>query len=253
MEAQFYRLGELLDVGMPSSTLFKRKSSSPQYVCVITLDPKIYWDVLSISRFLFDVDARQFQRLNPKYRVSTERFVSFVLDHELFHCLYSYEKGYTYPETSSQTRSSYDQYYVEMQADLFARSRYLERHPDDEDFLTAIRHYKVLSLVYWDLPHYTVDAFDFKLENKLGLDIRRRAAYIMNDVARRIKGFDNYIDDLISDYFLVQKNFDPGIQVPADMPELAGRKLSLDVHLDMVNELNATLSDLFVNAHGERD
>lgn len=253
MEAQFYRLGELLKLGMPSSTLFKRKNPSPQYVCVITLEPKTYESVRSISRFLYDVDESQFKKLKAKYRVPKERFVSFVMDHELFHCLYSYEKGFTYPETKSQTRSSYDQYFVEMQADLFARLRYMQRYPGDKDFLSAIRHYKVLSLVYWDLPHYTVDAFDWSLENRPGRDIRQHANYVINDLARRIKSFESYIDDLVSDYFLVKRNFEPGFQIPGDMADLEGRKLDLGVQQEMVNQLNTSFSDLFGDDRDKQD
>jgi len=155
LQVQIERIRRLLEDRLPSATLFKAGNgdlvAAKPYLCVVTFNADLLsGDPQAATRFFFE-------ELIPgsNVRIDNEQFLHFALHHEIFHCLDAYINGPTRPQTESEITASYYDYRAEQRADFFAAIMHQARYPKSSmlQHLSAIR---AMSLVTWDLPHYTV-------------------------------------------------------------------------------------------------
>lgn len=246
VELQFYRMGLMLAEGMSSATLFRRNHSEQPYVCVLTVVPEIYnQGELSSTRFMYNLNADQYGRIKAKYILRNEVYVSFLLDHEIFHCLYSYHRGFTYPKTQSEVKSLYDQYTIEMLSDIYALLSHNQRFPYERDFVTSMRYAKVLSLINWDISHYTHGAFSSDFPESVDRSVSNRVEYVLNLGVQTVPAFEQFKRQMVAAYNLVKSNIDPDFALTLEMAVLQEVPLDREIYKQMAEALKDTMDDLF--------
>ena len=246
VELQFYRIELMLSEGMSSATLFRRNHPKRPYICVLTLAPETYnRGELSSTRFMFDLQDNQYSKIKTKYILRNDVYVSFLLDHEIFHCLYSYHRGFTYPKTQSRVKSLYDQYTIEMLSDIYAHLSHKQRFPYDKDFITSIRYAKVLSLINWDICHYTHGAFSLDFPESARGSLSNRVEFVLNQGPGNIPAFEHFRRQMIAAYSLIKSHIDPDFALPLEMAVLHDVPLDRELYRQMAEALKNTMDDLF--------
>lgn len=161
MEMQMYRIGIMAREGLPSATLFKVGKGAAfyrPYLCVITLDTRPFrQDAHYASRFLTSGHGNEYPVFGDVVLVENEDFLSFAVDHEVFHCLDAYFNGPPIKKTYDEIYSHYQLYMNEARADAFASEVFKGKSADPSLFLSKFASLRSLSLLGLDLQHFTGD------------------------------------------------------------------------------------------------
>ncbi len=197
LEAQAERIRLLLNNRMPSATLFKTGSGSRYerpYVCVVTLDETVFsGEPLAATRFFADD-----MEINAAARLENEEALAFSFEHEIFHCLDSYLNGALFRMTSSEMVSSYDHLRAEQRADYFAALALRSRSGTSDRFISNLAMFRTLSLVTWDLSHYTAPALLDALapDQKMlrNMDLRSRVQFVLQRAKDVVMSEEQYWD-----------------------------------------------------------
>lgn len=161
MQLQLNRIGIMVTNGIPSATLFKVGKGSifeHPYLCVISLDPVPFRkDPHYAGRFLtsdFDLENPVF---DDRVLIENEGFLKFAVDHEVFHCLDAYFNGPQIKKTSDAIYGHYQHYVNEARADAFASQAFKRDSAEPDKFLKTLAALRTLSLLEFDLHHFTGD------------------------------------------------------------------------------------------------
>jgi hypothetical protein len=95
-EVTIERIQPMLWHRAPSATLFQPVGNSAQQpaLCVITLDPCfVSGDDLKATKDLLNIPDTLLQEVSVTNHLACVDYLTFVLDHEVFHCLDSYYNG----------------------------------------------------------------------------------------------------------------------------------------------------------------
>lgn len=179
INAQVDRIAIMIENNMPSATLFHtgENSSFPQqYVCVISLDKELFTgDPQSATRILVGNVNIDVQRIREKAVVNNIVFANFTLHHEVSHCLDAYLDGPTIHKTITKLEHGYELFRSEQRADFFAALVYRSMNTEEHDFLPQLINYRTLSLLDWDIPHFTAPtlkkAIDLRADLFYGYDL----------------------------------------------------------------------------------
>lgn len=159
IDAQINRIAMMIENNMPSATLFHTGENSnfqKQYVCVISLDKELFaGDPQSATRILVGNINIDVQRIQKKSVVNNIVFANFTLHHEVSHCLEAYLDGPTIHKTITEIENSYELFRSEQRADFFAALVYRSMNNEESGFLQQLVNYRTLSLLDWDVSHFT--------------------------------------------------------------------------------------------------
>lgn len=168
LEAQLYRIGQMLGAGAPSATLFATGTGAlveQPYLCVLTLeDNRLLEDPLAATSIMLSAEQNEYlARVASTARLDGTHFLRFTLDHEIYHCLDAYMNGPPRPKTTSQLTADYHDYLVEYNADVFATLRALQYPRNSRAFLEKMKTYRHFSLSDFDVSHLTASAIQSAL------------------------------------------------------------------------------------------
>jgi len=168
LELQIQRLTVMIEHQLPSATLFKVGGNSAfdhGFLCVITLDTAPYQrDPTYASQFMSP--SRPFDGLAGRDAelIRNEDFLKFTVDHEVFHCLDAYFGGPTIKQTRTEMEGLYQDYVNEARADAFASQAFRQREANPDSFLRKMAALRTLSVLDFDLPHFTGDVIRQSLD-----------------------------------------------------------------------------------------
>lgn len=199
LQLQMNRIGIMVKEGLPSATLFKVGKGSVfehPYLCVISLDADLFrQDPGYATRFLSPGSGSGTSVPHEKVVVDTEDFLRFTVDHEVFHCLDAYFNGPTIKKTSDAVDNHYQKYLNEARADAFASQAFMRTSVEPEKFLKRFAALRTLSLLDFDLPHFTGEVVLRSLESQTVLpnhDIEQEVAAsreLADDIAPSAHGY----------------------------------------------------------------
>ena len=203
LDAQMERIAQMIEIDMPSSTLFMNGNNSlfrQGYTCVITVDEKEFMgDPMSSTRFMAG-DAYDAQsQINILDNTS---FLRFTLDHEIFHCLDAYLNGPPQRQTPSKLQASYYKNRAEQRADLFAALASMRYSKDASRFINQLTQYRTFSISDGDIAHYTAPVLKQALtlgdEFLLIKNVDEQVVYSMRLADNIVMSFEDYTRFLLS-------------------------------------------------------
>ena len=150
------RILQMLQLQMPSSSLFRTEKQ--QSVCVLAINPQfIASSPVRATSHLLDQPG-QFIRKMPRERLlSTEDYLEFVIDHEVFHCLQSMYIG-PQPMSHKKLWGEYSQFLNEQAADFYALGMHIRKRGGATAFTRNIQLIRGASLASADANHFTSKA-----------------------------------------------------------------------------------------------
>ncbi len=194
IDAQINRIAMMIENNMPSATLFHTGENSnflKQYVCVISLDKEFFaGDPQSAMRILVGNINIDVQKIQEKSVVNNIVFANFTLHHEVSHCLEAYLDGPTIRKTATELENNYELFRSEQRADFFAALVYRTMNSENIGLLEKLVNYRTLSLLDWDVPHFTAPTI------KKAMDLREDLfyGYELYDLAEiSLRLSDNYV------------------------------------------------------------
>ncbi len=170
LQLQMNRIGVMVKEGLPSATLFKVGKGSffeHPYLCVISLDTDSFRkDPGYATRFMTPAQGSENHVSHEQAMLDTEDFLKFTVDHEVFHCLDAYFNGPTIKKTDDVISNRYQQYLNEARADGFASHAFIKTSSEPKKFLKRFAAMRTLSLLDFDLQHFTGDVIMESLVGK---------------------------------------------------------------------------------------
>lgn len=183
MELQMRRIRMLAREGMFSASLFKVGEGAAfehPYLCVITLDTVPFeQDPGYATRFLTADFPDAYPVMDGEVLVDNADFLSFAVDHEVFHCLDAYFGGPPIKKTHDTIYSHYQLYVNEARADTFASLRFRQAGLGSPDFLQVFAALRTLSMLVSDLQHFTGDV--------INRGLRATSALKAEDLAQQVE------------------------------------------------------------------
>lgn len=154
------RVLSMLRHNATSSALFRvgeDSAATRDHVCVITLDPHAAaGDDDLATAHLLDVPPQLLERIPPHYQLDRTRFLRFLIDHEVFHCLDARYLG-PIPMSDREHWGPYMLYRNENGADAYAAAMHLAEG-GDPGFLDNLIRIRALCLYSADPEHATCGA-----------------------------------------------------------------------------------------------
>lgn len=144
-----------------SSYLFKAGQmpvAKKQYICVITIDPAT--TVLNnrvATGYLVDLPDEILASIPEQNYVNNEHHLDFILDHEAFHCLDTFNYG-GIPMSDKDYSTRYDTFKRESQADMFAIAMNAYRHKAFTPCINNMKMMRGMTLLNGEPQHYSIDA-----------------------------------------------------------------------------------------------
>jgi hypothetical protein len=189
---------------MPSASLFKADTPLgwQENVCVLTINPEeIAADSMRATRNLLDLPQDFIKGIPDDLRLHPADYLEFVIDHEIYHCLYSMYVG---PQEMSQKEfwGEYNSFLNEQGADAYALGMHINTRLEVPSFANNILRIRGMSLYTADPDHLTCKALQqiFKVPVE---DIAEMNAKEIFDTANTIHerlaiSYDEYIQYLAS-------------------------------------------------------
>jgi len=211
VEAQKERILFMLNNSAPSATLFSSGDNDytvhQRYVCVITLDQAFLTrDQLSSTRFISGENDFYDNDIPAALVINNNNFLRYTVDHEAFHCIDAYINGPTRPLTTSNITASYSDFRSEQRADLYAALSFRMNSNNESEFINKLKQYRIVSLLDWDVTHYTSPALDMAMSISLyrvqNMSRRELALYSMREADHFVLSRDAYARFLASVYYL---------------------------------------------------
>ena len=204
MIASANRVMLMLKSRTPSASLFKADDPLgwQEHVCVLTINPdEVAADSLRATRNLLDLPQDFIQEIADDLRLQPADYLEFVIDHEVYHCLYSMYVG---PQKMSYKEfwAEYNNFHNEQGADAYAIGMHINTRLEVSSFARNILRIRGMSLYSADPDHLTCKALQqtFKVPIE---DIAEMNVKEIFDMANRIKqrltmSYDEYIQYLAS-------------------------------------------------------
>lgn len=226
VEVQQYRIGVLLDSGSGSSTLFKTpnaKITSKPYSCLITLNQSLLDNnPLAATSLMYGLDEQDLAAMPVELHIDNDRFLLYMLDHEVFHCVDGYMNGYLYPQTSDPLKADRDRSVAELRTEIFAAMAHLTRNPGDKRLLNNLSRARTLGLLDWDVEHYTSAALQQLMRQAKAYepDIKSLARQAMDFAEGVTPSFEDHVSFLVAAWAVVQEHGLVMEDIPADYATL---------------------------------
>ena len=194
----------MLQSRVPSASLFMDDDSlgGQEHLCVLTINPdEIASDSIQATRHLSNLPKEFIQKIPKDLQLQSGDYLSFVIDHEVYHCLQSMYVG---PQLMSQKESwgEYNNFLNEQGADAYALGMHIKTRGKVSSFAKNIKRIRGLAIYNADPNHKTCKAVEQVL--KIPAEkINKMSANEIFDMANRIKsrltiGYDEYIQYLAS-------------------------------------------------------
>lgn len=158
LEVNLQRVQYMLSEGEASASMYRRGpsgSAERAYVCALTLDPAaVAADHVSATRHMLPVSSAEFSRLSERHFLDPRAHLSFVIDHELYHCLDALFNG-PIPMGEDETVAEFAAHRNEHGADAFAIAIHIKEHGRPTEYVQKMLRLRTLALVAEDVNHYT--------------------------------------------------------------------------------------------------
>ena len=160
MIASANRILYMLQHSMPSASLFKVNNPIDWQanVCVLTINPaEVSADSIRATQNLLDLPREFVEKIPQDFRLQAGDYLEFVIDHEVYHCLYSMYVG---PQKMSYKEfwAEYTSFLNEQGADAFALAMHINRRQKAQSFAENIMRIRGMALVSGDPDHLTCKA-----------------------------------------------------------------------------------------------
>lgn len=156
---QLLRITRMAEQDLPSATMFKLGKDSAfdhRYLCVITLNTAPFREDPGFATHLMTSDMHlELSGSSARPYIRNEDFLSFTVDHEVFHCLNAYFNGASFRKTSSGVTSHYDHFLNEAKADAYASLMFNRVHEHKKEFLEHMAAIRTQALAVTDTLHVT--------------------------------------------------------------------------------------------------
>jgi hypothetical protein len=199
MDVTITRLRLMLENDIISSTLIQtnqKSTSNRAKLCIVSLNPEVaVANNTEATRYMLNYDDELIEKVNPSRHLDTRNHLSFLLDHEFFHCLDSFLFGGV-PMTHEILGGEYNQFRRESAADAYALSMHLRKNGKITNFARNIVHIRALSMFNNSPSHHTFET----LGETIRLDINRLIAMNIIDIITLSKTTMNKTIGNYSDY-----------------------------------------------------
>lgn len=239
VEAQQYRIAFQLNNDNGTATLFKTPNAritKKPYTCLVTLNLALFDETaLAASRFLYDIGDVELDSVPESYLIDNHDFLVYSIDHEVFHCIDAYTRGFIYPKTLDPVKVSLDRSHAELRTEIFAAMLHLSRQPKGKRFLKNLAIARTVNLLNGDLEHFTSDALNLLVdssEQNISNDINSVAEKSMSFTKELIPSYEEH-RQLIVTLRTVLEEF----EIDADFLFTEYPELALDVPLPEKVEL----------------
>jgi hypothetical protein len=199
MDVTITRLGLMLENDIISSTLIRtdQESTGKQAnLCFVTLNPEIVVvNNTEATRYMLNYDDELMSKVNSSRHLDTRDHLSFLLDHEFFHCIDSFLYGGV-PMTHEILGGEYNRFRRESAADAYALSMHLRKNGKITNFARNIIHIRALSMFNNSPSHHTFETLGVIIR----LDIDRLTAMNIMEIISLSKNTMNKTVGSYSDY-----------------------------------------------------
>jgi hypothetical protein len=199
MDVTIKRLALMLENDIISSTLIRtdQESTGKQAnLCFVTLNPEVVVaNKTEATRYMLNYDDELISKVNSSRHLDTHDHLSFLLDHEFFHCLDSFLYGGV-PMTHEMLGGEYNRFRRESAADAYALSMHLRKNGKITNFARNIIHIRALSMFNNSPSHHTFET----LGETIRLDINRLKAMNIMEIISLSKNTMNKTVGSYPDY-----------------------------------------------------
>lgn len=175
LDVTIKRLGLMLENDITSSTLIQtdqENTGKQANLCFVTLNPEVVVaNNIEATRYMLNYDDELMSKVNSSRHLDTRDHLSFLLDHEFFHCIDSFLYGGV-PMTHEILGGEYNRFRRESAADAYALSMHLRKNGKITNFARNIIHIRALSMFNNSPSHHTFET----LGETIRLDIHRLIA-----------------------------------------------------------------------------
>ena len=202
MIASANRILLMLQHGMPSASLFKVNNPLDwqAHICVLTINPtEVSADSIRATQNLLDLPREFVEKIPQDFRLQPADYLEFVIDHEVYHCLYSMYVG---PQKMSYKTfwAEYNSFLNEQGADAFALGMHINSRHEVPSFAENIMRIRGVALMSGDPDHLTCKALQ-QIVNIPPKDLAEMSVNEIFDNANRIQkrltiSYDEYIQYL---------------------------------------------------------
>lgn len=152
----------MLQNNAPSASMFKADDPHDwqEYICVLTISPaEIAADSFMATGHLLNLSDNSILKFPAKFRLEADDYLEYVIDHEIYHCLYSMYVG---PQKMSDKTlwGEYNDYLNEQGADAYAVAMHIKNVSNDSNFASNIQRIRGMSLYNADPYHMTSKAIE---------------------------------------------------------------------------------------------
>jgi hypothetical protein len=211
------RILQMLQHGMPSASLFKVNNPLDwqAHICVLTINPaEVSADSIRATQNLLDLPREFVEKIPQDFRLQPADYLEFVIDHEVFHCLYSMYVG---PQKMSYKEfwAEYNSYLNEQGADAFALGMHINSRHGVPSFAENIMRIRGMALMSGDPDHLTCKALQ-QIVNIPPKDLAEMSVNEIFDTANLIQkrltiSYAGYIQYLAS---AIQAMKELGVEAP---------------------------------------
>lgn len=188
-----------------SSYLFKVGElplASKEYACVITLDPEAM--VLNnrvATEYFIDLPQDVLSALSPSAYLDKEQHLDFILDHEVFHCLDTYDYG-GIPMSKKEFSSRYECFKRENRADMFAIAMHISRHKALTPYVHNIVALRGMTLINGEMQHDSAKAMQLIMSSDRKIIVDSGPGDLVKHVEQLYKtiapDYDEYLNYRVS-------------------------------------------------------
>ena len=173
-------------------------AASKQHACVITLDAatNVLTDQIATQYFI-DLPFNTLKSLPEKSYLDKEQHLSFIIDHEAFHCLDSFLYG-GIPMSKKAFSTRYDTYKRELQADMFAIAMHIRRNKKITRYANNIMTLRAMTLLNGELQHDSSSAMQLMINSDKENFIHTQPIELIKKVKQLYKtiapSYEEYMD-----------------------------------------------------------
>ena len=166
MLASANRILTMLQYTMPSAALFKADEPLgwQENVCVLTINPQVVAkDSIVATESLLGLSHEFVRRIPGDMRISSNDYLNYVIDHEVYHCLQSLYIG-PQPMSMKELWGDYWHHHNELGADSYALGMHIKRMGKVTPFIMNVHRIRGTALSTADPNHLTCKAVEKLLE-----------------------------------------------------------------------------------------
>lgn len=233
------RIWTMLKYKEPSATLFKADSplGRQDRVCILTINPDVLAsNAIQSTQHLLNLPYDVIKKIPYGMQLQPNDYLSFVIDHEIYHCLKS---NYVGPQLISYKElwAGYNDFHNEQAADVYAVAMHIKTNLNYSSFAKNILRIRSMSIYNDDANHLTSKAIEQLLQMP-AKNITKMSSHELFELANHIKNhlaisYDEYVQYLAS---VTQVMKELGLE--ADLSnELLYALQEVDVDPEQVKEL----------------